>query len=66
MKRNLTRMLALVLVLAFVAGLVPAAFADEDVRIRDTAYSESQGLRAAMSGAVSDTGGFGVTGPGAR
>ena len=63
MKRNLTRTLALLLVLVFVAGLVPAAFADADVRIRDTAYSENLGLRAAMTGAVSDTAAFSVTGP---
>lgn len=42
MKRNLTGMLALLLV--FVAGLVQAAFADENVHIREAAYSESRGL----------------------
>ena len=63
MKRNLTRMLALLLAMVFALGLVPVAFADQDVRIRDTAYSESQGLRAAMSGKVSDTAAFSVTGP---
>ena len=63
MKRNLTRMLALALVLVFVLGMVPMALADEDVRIRDTAYSETLGLRAAMTGKVSDTANFAVYGP---
>jgi len=63
MRRNLLRVLAFALVLVFAAGLVPVALADQDVRIRDTAYSESLGLRAAMTGAVSDTAAFGVTGP---
>ena len=63
MKRNLTRMLALLLAMVFTLGLIPVAFADQDVRIRDTAYSESQGLRVAMSGKVSDIAAFSVTGP---
>ncbi len=63
MRRNLTRLLAFALVLVFAAGLVPVAVADGDVRIRDTAYSETEGLRAAMSGKVSDTDAFAVTGP---
>ena len=63
MRRNLTRLMALVLAAVFALGLVPVAFADQDVRIRDTAYSEGQGLRAAMSGKVSDTAAFSVTGP---
>ena len=63
MRRNLMRVLAFALVLVFAAGLAPAALADQDVRIRDTAFSESQGLRAAMTGAVSSTAAFGVTGP---
>ena len=63
MRRNLMRVLAFALVLVFAAGLAPAALADQDVRIRDTAYSESLGLRAAMTGAVSDTAAFGVNGP---
>ena len=63
MRRNLMRVLAFALVLVFAAGLAPAALADQDVRIRDTAYSESLGLRAAMTGAVSDTAAFGVEGP---
>ena len=63
MKRNLLRLVALALTLVFAAGLIPAVRADEDVRIRDTAYSEAEGLRAAMSGPVSDTAAFGVTGP---
>ena len=62
MRRNLLRVLAFALVLVFAAGLAPAALADQDVRIRDTAYSESLGLRAAMTGAVSDTAAFGVEG----
>ena len=37
MKSFLTRILALAMALVFVAGLIPMAFADEDVRIRDTA-----------------------------
>ena len=49
MRRNLMCVLAFALVLVFAAGLVPAALADQDVRIRDTAFSESQGLRAAMT-----------------
>ena len=63
MRRNLTRVLSVLLVLVLMAGLVPAALADEDVRIRDTAYSEQRGLRVAMTGAVEDTGKFGVTSP---
>ena len=63
MRRFLTRMLALVLALVFAAGMVPMALADQDVRIRDTAYSETLGLRVAMSGAVSDTAAFTLTGP---
>ena len=63
MRRFLTRMLAFTLALVFVLGLVPMALADQDVRIRDTAYSETLGLRAAMTGAVSDTANFAVTGP---
>ena len=55
MRRFLMRMLAFTLAVFFVLGMVPMAFADQDVRIRDTAYSETLGLRAAMSGAVSDT-----------
>ena len=56
-------MLAFVLAMVFVAGLVPMVSADEDVRIRETAYSETQGLRAAMTGKVSSTDAFSVTGP---
>ena len=41
MRRFLTRMLAFVLALVFAAGMVPMALADQDVRIRDTAYSET-------------------------
>ena len=63
MRRFLTRMLAFTLAVFFVLGMVPMALADQDVRIRDTAYSETLGLRAAMSGAVSDTAAFTVTGP---
>ena len=63
MRRFLTRMLAFALAVFFVLGMVPMALADQDVRIRDTAYSETLGLRAAMSGAVSDTAAFTVTGP---
>ena len=63
MKRNLTRLLAMTLVLIFAVGLLPAVHADEDVRIRDTAYSETLGLRAAMTGKVSDTAIFAVYGP---
>ena len=63
MKRNLTRMLAFALAMLLSVGLLPAARADQDVRIRDTAYSETLGLRAAMTGPVSDTAAFGVTGP---
>ena len=63
MGKNLIRILALALALVFAAGLIPTAFADQDVRIRDTAFSEKEGLRAAMSGAVSNTAAFGVTGP---
>ena len=63
MRRFLTRMLALTLALVFVLGLVPMALADQDVRIRDTAYSETLGLRVAMTGTVSDTAHFAVTGP---
>ena len=63
MRRFLTRTLAFTLAVFFAAGLVPMAFADQDVRIRDTAYSEPLGLRAAMSGAVSDTAAFTLTGP---
>ena len=53
---------ALAMALIFAVGLIPMAFADEDVRIRDTAYSETQGLRAAMTGKVSDTANFSVIG----
>ena len=63
MRRFLTRALALALALVFALGMVPMALADQDVRIRDTAYSETLGLRVAMSGAVSDTAIFVVTGP---
>ena len=63
MKRNLTRLLAMTLVLIFAVGLLPAVHADEDVRIRDTAYSETLGLRAAMTGKVSNTAEFAVYGP---
>ena len=63
MRRFLTRMLAFTLTVFFVLGMVPMALADQDVRIRDTAYSETLGLRAAMSGAVSDTAAFTLTGP---
>ena len=63
MRSFLTRGLALALVLIFTVGMLPAAYADEDVRIRDTAYSETQGLRAAMTGKVSDTANFAVYGP---
>ena len=63
MRRFLTRAMALALVLVFAMGMVPMAFADQDVRIRDTAYSETLGLRVAMTGAVSDTAIFAVTGP---
>ena len=63
MRRFLTRMLAFTLAVFFVLGMVPMAFAAQDVRIRDTAYSETLGLRAAMSGAVSDTAAFTLTGP---
>ena len=63
MRSFLTRMLALALALIFVVGMIPAALADEDVRIRDTAYSETLGLRAAMTGKVSSTAAFGVNGP---
>ena len=63
MKRNLTRMLAFVLAMLLAVGLLPVGFADQEVRIRDTAYSETLGLRAAMTGPVSDTTAFGVTGP---
>ena len=48
MRRFLTRMLAFTLAVFFVLGMVPMAFADQDVRIRDTAYSETLGLRAAV------------------
>ena len=63
MKRNLKRVLALALSLILAISLIPGVFADGDVRIRDTAYSETLGLRAAMTGPVSDTTAFGVTGP---
>ncbi len=63
MRSFLTRVLALALALVFAVGMIPAAYADEDVRIRDTAYSETLGLRAAMSGKVSDTANFAVYGP---
>ena len=63
MRRFLTRMLAFTLALVFVLGLMPMALADQDVRIRDTAYSETLGLRVAMTGQVSDTANFAVTGP---
>ena len=63
MKRKLTRMLAFALVMLLAVGLLPVGFADQEVRIRDTAYSETLGLRAAMTGPVSDTAAFGVTGP---
>ena len=62
MKRKLTRMLAFALVMLLAVGLLPVGFADQEVRIRDTAYSETLGLRAAMTGPVSDTAAFGVTG----
>ena len=63
MRSFLTRVLAFALALVFAVGMLPAAYADEDVRIRDTAYSETLGLRAAMSGKVSDTANFAVYGP---
>ena len=63
MSKKMLRVFALVLALVLLAGLIPAVFADEDVRIRETAYSETEGLRAAMSGPVSDTAAFTVTGP---
>ena len=64
MRRNLMRLAALALALVFVLGLVPAVCADEDVRLKDTAYSETEGLRAAMSGALADPmTAFTVTGP---
>ena len=63
MRSFLTRVLAFALVLIFAAGMLPVAYADEDVRIRDTAYSETLGLRAAMSGKVSDSANFAVYGP---
>ena len=63
MRSFLTRVLAFAMVLIFAAGMLPVAYADEDVRIRDTAYSETLGLRAAMSGKVSDTANFAVYGP---
>ncbi len=63
MSKKVLRVCALVLALVLLAGLIPVVFADEDVRIRETAYSETAGLRAAMSGAVSDTTAFAVTGP---
>ena len=63
MRSFLIRVLALALALVFAVGMIPAAYADEDVRIRDTAYSETMGLRAAMSGKVSDTANFAVYGP---
>ena len=63
MSKKMLRVFALVLALVLLAGLIPAVFADEDVRIRETAYSETEGLRAAMSGPVSDTAAFAVTGP---
>ena len=63
MRKNLQRLFALALVLVLALGLVPAVSADQDVRIRETAYSETQGLRAAMSGKVEDTSAFSLTGP---
>ena len=63
MRSFLTRVLALALALVFAVGMLPAAYADEEIRIRDTAYSETLGLRAAMSGKVSDTANFAVYGP---
>ena len=63
MKQNLTRLLAFALAMVFLVGLIPLVSADEDVRIRETAYSESLGLRVAMTGKVSDPEGFTVTGP---
>lgn len=63
MRKNLQRLFALALVLVMALGLVPAVSADQDVRIRETAYSETQGLRAAMSGKVEDTSAFSLTGP---
>ena len=64
MRRNLLCVFAWALALVFVLGLLPAASADEDVRIRETAYSETLGLRAAMSGPLADPmTAFSVTGP---
>ena len=64
MRRNLIRFLALALAMVLTAGLIPGAHADQDVRIQETAYSESLGLRAAMTGPVSDPAAFAVEGPG--
>ena len=63
MRNILPRVLALALALILAVAMIPAAHADEDVRIRETAYSETQGLRAAMTGKVSDTANFAVYGP---
>ena len=63
MRRNLIRILALALVAIMLLGLIPAVFADQDVRIRDTAYSETEGLRVAMTGKAENTGEFSVMGP---
>ena len=63
MKQFMIRALAFALVLVMLAGLIPMALADQDVRIRETAYSETKGLRVAMTGSVDDLDGFAVTGP---
>lgn len=39
MKRNLTRMLALLLAMVFALGLIPVAFAEREDRDSDSAYS---------------------------
>ena len=61
MKQILTRILAFALTMVLLVGLIPMVSADEDVRIRETAYSETQGLRVAMTGKVADPDGFVVT-----
>jgi len=65
MRRNLHRIFALALVMVFVLGMLPMALAAEsDVKLRDTAYSETEGLRAAMTGKLADPmSAFTVTGP---
>lgn len=39
MRKNFTRLLALVLVAVFVLGLIPVAFADQEDRTSDRVYS---------------------------